>query len=311
MKFISKNGSELILNEQFSLVNKNISPIKEILNKKDFTSFSFSDDDAFSLADTIQIQVNIVDVGAMIYFFKKEGFQKDDYIAEVSKLKEMKIESLYDVINKVKALYEVSAPFNPLFAIYNPSGKYMIYDDCFKTNFNGLKVIYVSDKNNNYVLNEVNGGTEVNEVEKTEKFKFFNPFPVIAQYKLHFFFAVIATLLLGLTLAIAIYDSYAGKMLCIFFYICSLAGAFLNFMIYKDSLKHFTFKTPFFITTIMSSVVGIGLSIGGYFVFKMLSKPDEGFVAPSVFIIIAAIIGMYLLSTGIAVLYSFLKKRKK
>lgn len=311
MKFIKQNGTELIFNEDFSVANKEVSPFKEIINRKDFSSFSFVDSETISLADTVQIQVNVIDVGVMIYLFKKDDFKKDEFIADVSKLKEMKIDSFYDVINKMKTLYEVTALYNPLFVIYNPAGKYMVFEDCFKTNFVSIKTIYISDKGNNFVVNKGKKEIEEQENKEAKKFKFFNPLPLLKKDKFHFIFALIATFLIGLTLSIAIYDAYAGKMLCIFFFICSLAGAFLNFMIYKDTLKASNIKSPFFILTAISSVIGLGISIGGYFIFKLLSKPDEGFVAPNVLILIAAMIGLYLLSFGVAFLYSFLKKRKK
>lgn len=318
MKFIAKDGTELIINEDFSLVNKETSPLKEIIERKDFSSFVFVDDQTIPFSEITQIQVNVIEVGVMIFLFQTSEFNKEDFIYEVSKLKELSIMSFYDVLNKMKSLYSVAQEFRPLFVIYNPNGKYRIYDDCFKTIYSGIKTLYVSNHAEEVIVKNSSSvekphytqQEKVKTKDKKSSFHFVNPIPVIQNDKFHFLFAVVATLLCGFTLSIGIHDAYAGKMLCIFFFICSLAGAFLNFMIYKDTFVKNEIKSMYSILTIFSSVLGIGLSVGGYFIFKALSK-DELAVKPHFMMILGLIVAIYLISSAISYLVIYLKKRKK
>lgn len=339
MKFIAKNGYEVSFLEELSTTSKDISPIKEILERKDFSQYTFICDKEVPLTDVIPIQVNILDVGQCIYFFIKEEFDKDSFVENVSKLKEMPVSTFYDVLSKVRALDEVTFGFSPLFVVYNPVGKFRIYEDCYRTLRLKNRTIYVSLTENNAVVvkGEVIENKQEKKKEKAEKIvaiessneepkkakdqtgngffnkvksKLFNPITVIKKDKFHFLFALVATFLIGFTLAIGIYNAYAGKLICIFFFICSLAGSFLNFMIYKDAFKVNKLKSPFVITTIISSMIGFGLSIGGYYIFKVTSKEVLA-VTPHILMIIAIILVVYLISSSIPLLIDLLKKRKK
>ena len=148
------------------------------------------------------------------------------------------------------------------------------------------------------------------EKVKKEKFKFVNPIPIITKDKFHFLFALIATFLIGFTASIGIHDAYAGKMLCIFFFICALAGSFLNFMIYKDTFKNNRVVSFYSLLTLLSSLIGVGLSIGAYALFKAISK-DELVVAPHIMMIIAIILAVYLISASLPILVSYIKEKKK
>lgn len=328
MKFIGKDGYQVVLQDNLNTITKDISPIREILERKDFSNFSFSSDTDIALSETMPILVNILEVGAAYYFFKKDDFNKDDFVEKVSKLKDMPMNSFYDALNKVKALDEVASNFNPLFVIYNPIGKLRIYEDCYKTLELKNKTIYVSQSECSVtvvksVIKEKKA-EEKPEKKKEEKdtkesqtkpgflnkIKFLNPIPIIKKDKFHFLFALIATFLIGFTLSIGIYNAYAGKLICIFFFICSLAGSFLNFMIYKDAIKEYPLKSSFMLVTAISSVIGMGISIGGYYIFKATSKEALA-VGPHIMMILGIILLVYLLSCSIPAVYFYLKKRKK
>ena len=240
MKFIRKDNSVITLDDRFSSVSKETSPIKEIINRKDLSEFYFVSDKTISFKELIQIQVNVIDVGVMIFVFETASFNKDKFIEDVSKLKEIQISSFYDVLSKMKALYAVSENFNPLFVIYVPNGKYQIYDDCFRTIVGNVKTVYATNEKDNSIVETNNISLPAKEKSKDKpkgkgKFSFKETIELFKKEKFHFLFAFVATFLLSVTLDIGIFDAYAGKMLCIFFFICSLAGAFLNFMIYKDT----------------------------------------------------------------------------
>ena len=315
MKFIRKDNSVITLEDRFSLVSKETSPIKEIINRKDLSEFYFVSDKTISFKELIQIQVNVIDVGVMIFVFETTSFNKDKFIEDVSKLKEIQISSFYDVLSKMKALYAVSENFNPLFVIYVPNGKYQIYDDCFRTIVGNVKTIYATNEKDNSIVETNNISLPAKEKSKDKpkgkgKFSFKETIELFKKEKFHFLFAFVATFLLSVTLDIGIFDAYAGKMLCIFFFICSLAGAFLNFMIYKDTYKQSGFKSLFNILTVIISVIGLLGGFGVYMIFKSITK-DVPAVIPHVLMILGMMILIYAISMSLPLLFNFIKKRKK
>ena len=118
MKFIRKDNSVITLEDKFSLVSKETSPIKEIINRRDLSEFYFVSDKTISFKELIQIQVNVIDVGVMIFVFETASFNKDKFIEDVSKLKENKLNKngeliLWDYTNTViytnkKILYHMN-----------------------------------------------------------------------------------------------------------------------------------------------------------------------------------------------------------
>lgn len=315
MNFIRKDNSVITLEDRFSLVSKETSPIKEIINRKDLSEFYFVSDKTISFKELIQIQVNVIDVGVMIFLFETASFNKDKFIEDVSKLKEIQISSYYDVLSKMKALYAVSETFNPLFVIYVPNGKYQIYDDCFRTIVGNVKTIYATNEKDNSIVETNNISLPAKEKSKDKpkekgKFSFKETIELFKKEKFHFLFAFVATFLLSVTLDIGIFDAYAGKMLCIFFFICSLAGAFLNFMIYKDTYKQSGFKSLFNILTVIISVIGLLGGFGVYMIFKSITK-DVPAVTPHVLMILGMMILIYAISMSLPLLFNFIKKRKK
>lgn len=320
MKFIRKDGSIISFQDHFSLVNKDASPIKEIIARNDLSEFYYVNEDTISFKDIVQIQVNVIDVGVMIFLFKSASFDKETFIAEVSKLKEIQINSFYDVLTKMKSLYVVTEAFNPLCVIYVPSGKYIIYEDCFRTIVGNIITLYVTqEKQENNIEEGVVALKEkpvINKSDKTNngKFNFKETFSQIVNIfkkeKFHFLFAFIATFLLGVTLAIGVFDAYAGKMICIFFFICSLAGSFLNFMIYKDTYKQGGFKTLFNVLTIFLSLIGIVGGFGVYMAFKAITK-DVPAVMPNTLMIIGLMVLLYAISMSLPLLVIYIKEKKK
>ena len=318
MKFIRKDQTLVSYQDHLSFVNKDISPINDIINRKDLSEFYYVKDRTISFKDLVQIQVNVIDVGVMIFIFEALTFNKEKFIEDVSKLKEIQITSFFDVLSKVKSLYTVSESFNPLFAIYVPNGKYQIYEDCFKTIVGNIDTLYVSEssdssiiESNNIVLpKNDNSSNKQNNENKRIKFSFKALIELFKKEKFHFLFSFLATFLLSVTLDIGIFDAYAGKMLCVFFFICSLAGSFLNYMIYKDTYKQSGFKSLFNIITVIISVIGLLGGFGVYLIFKSITKEAPA-VTPHVLMILGMMILIYAISMSLPLLINFIKKRKK
>ena len=199
--------------------------------------------------------------------------------------------------------------------MYGPNGKYQIYDDCFRTIVGNVKTIYATNEKDNSIIETNNISLPANEKSKDKpkekgKFSFKETIELFKREKFHFLFAFVATFLLSVTLDIGIFDAYAGKMLCIFFFICSLAGAFLNFMIYKDTYKQSGFKSLFNILTVIISVIGLLGGFGVYMIFKSITK-DVPAVIPHVLMILGMMVLIYAISMSLPLLVNFIKKRKK
>ena len=120
-KFISQNGKETKFEERIVEIDSSISPIKEILNKNDFTSFSiFLNEQNISLQDSFQLQVNVKDVGSFRFIFSKDGFDKDEIINKISALKDINVIDVRSAQNKVNALLSIVDQPSLLFMVYEP-----------------------------------------------------------------------------------------------------------------------------------------------------------------------------------------------
>lgn len=149
------------------------------------------------------------------------------------------------------------------------------------------------------------------EKKERTKFAFRNPIPIIKADKYHYLFALIASFLIGFTLAIAIFDIYLGKMIYIFFIICGLVGMALNCLIYKDTFVSFPYKSMEVLVNAVISIIGVGLSIGGYFIFLALAK-EKPQTNPSMLLIIGIqLLSVVLSSLTAIVLKMILNKRAK
>ena len=73
-KFINPEGQETLYEERVVEIKKDVSPIKEIISKNDFSSFSISlNEQVVSLENSFQLQVNVKEVGIFRFIFNKDG----------------------------------------------------------------------------------------------------------------------------------------------------------------------------------------------------------------------------------------------
>ena len=335
MKFVGKNQQS-----QFSLrfqdTETNTFPFIDILQQNDLSGIKYIDKEEISFNDIFQLKVNVKKVGSVLFFFRKETFNKEGFVEEVTPLGEVESATIADVIYKVSRLYETANRFNPLFSIYCPEGDYILYQECFETLTNGVFTYYLSDYNPNKIQPKTKGffarssekpqqkpQQKPQKIEKTEKiekiekkptekrkFQFRNPLVVLKEDKYHYIFALVAAFLIGFTIAVSIFDMYLGKKIFYFFLVCSLVGAVLNCLIYKDTFVEHPVKSMETICNIAVSLIGYGLSIGGYFIFKMLAK-DKPAENPKLGYIIFIPIAVCLLSSLIGYLVSIILKKKR
>ena len=81
-------------------------------------------------------------------------------------------------------------------------------------------------------------------------------------------------------------------------------------MIYKDAFREYAVKSPFVAVTICSSMLGLGISIGGYFIFKATSNEVLA-VSPHFLMILGIILAVYLASSSLPLLVDYLIKKWK
>ena len=298
MKFISEQGLEFEYLEKYNLVKKSESPFKELLSKKEVPNFKLQFEEELSYNDVFQLRVNIKQVGSVLFFFKKEGFNKEEAINEIIPLKEMKVKDEETAKEKVIALIKVMEKYSPLFLVYLSNGKYGLTDEEFKPLTNDLLSFYLIR-------------SEETVADNDGKFIFENPFKLLKEDKFHFIFAFIATLLIGFTLSLAIFDMYLGKLIYIFFLVCTLAGMVLNAFIYYDTIKQYGgIKNMYAILTVLFSFIGLGGSFGGYYLFKSLTK-DVPKTSPSILIIVGAMFGAAVVSAFGSLIIKLIKDKRK
>ena len=324
MKFVDINGKEFSCDNTFNSVEYVDFPFSNLILRKDLDSLSIDNNEVISLSNAIQIKININKIGSVLFFFRSNGFEKDKFIESVSELKKMDTNNVEDATNKVKALYKIASQHSPLFSLYCPRGELVLLSDCFESIINDVISFYVNnipyDEVDNYIekprpffraKTSKKVSKEPAETKEKEKFRFLNPFPIISENKYHYLFCFVASFLIGFTLAISIYDMYLGNLIYIFFLVCSFAGMALNYFIYRDTLNDYGFCMSMeLLINFFFSLLGIGLSIGGYFLFDNLSteKPTTN---PSILLIVGVMIAAVILSASIAFLIKFIKKTTK
>ena len=136
-------------------------------------------------------------------------------------------------------------------------------------------------------------------------------FAIIKKYGFYYLFMFVAILLVGFTVSIGIYNAYAGKMICVFFFICALVGATLCFFVTSDFLKVVNLKSKETNTAIAFIILGVCLSLLAFFIFYVLQKekPTSLTNVGVVYgVTIAISIVVAVATTALAI---FLKKRKE
>ena len=332
MRFCDSRDQEYKYNGVFTEVSISSFPFLDIIQQKDLSKYKLDD---LSFDNIFQLKVNVKKVGSVIFLFKKEDFNREDFTRLVAPLGELPSITIGDAINKVRSLFEIALRFSPLVAIYYPFGECSLFPECFETLVCGITTFYVNGFNES-LLNakkqkprkeekpkpapkdkpapvakeeKPSKPKEPKEPKEKTKFNFVNPFKIIAADKYHYLFALVAAFLIGFTLDIAIFDIYLGKLIYIFFFICCVIGMVLNCFIYRDTLNANGAKSMEFLVNIIVSVIGIGLSIGGYFIFLSLAK-EKPATNPSVALILFIPILAIAVSVGISFLLKLLNKKR-
>ena len=119
IKFICLENEPLAFESNINLIQKDVSPFKEILKKNDYTSYSFVKDEegGFSFTNAFQLQVNVKGVGEFHLLFNRESFDKENIINGIAALKEIKVSDEESAKHKLNELFNLAKDYNPLFII--------------------------------------------------------------------------------------------------------------------------------------------------------------------------------------------------
>ncbi len=277
-----ENIKEFIL--EGNTFDKHVAPFKEILDGSDVNNYSLilSEENKIILNDVFRLKVNVKSVGELYFLLPLESFDRETAVNKISPLKGIKIFDEETAKAKVEKLIETVNEFKPLLVFYIPNGKFLLSLDKF-ANFSWNFPAYYQEQKEEFTeekplpikKEKVKDNSEkVSFKEKAKNFFsqvkwFFAPFKKDGFYYL---FAFIATLLIGFTSSIGIFNCYDGKLICIFFFVCSLVGAVLNYFVYSDLFKKVTLKDRSFYFALFFSVLGAGLSALTFLLFYSLQK---------------------------------------
>lgn len=313
IEFLLGEDTTLSFEEQHNEVLSNVSPFKEILSKNRYSELSLSFDDnkeqPISFDDLFQLRVNVKEVGGFDFLFKQIDFNKEEIIKQIIALKEMQVDSLESAKEKVIALFNIFGNNLPLFVCYSPKGEFQI----------SLEDIPVDTFT--FLIKPVEEPKPVKQ-EKVKKVthgdslfgKVLDFFSTVAANPVHYLFILISSFLIGFSSSIGIYYCYAGNNVFYFLFVCSLVGALLNFFVYSDYFKQHLLLSKETALTAIDILIGIGLSIGSFFIFYVVQKEKPtALKSPLTILLImtAVIILINLLTCSIAFLFKKGKKQEK
>lgn len=313
IEFALGEDKSLSFESQHNEVLSNASPFKEILNKSDYSDLSFSFDDnkdqSINFEDLFQLRVNVKEVGGFDLLFKQVDFNKEEIIKQIIVLKEMQVDSLESAKEKVSALFNIFSNNPPLFVCYSPKGEYQIsLDDVPSDTF--LFLVKPVEKPKP-IKQEKTPKASNNSSFFGRVLEFFSP---IATNPVHYLFILISSFLIGFSSSIGIYYCYVGNNVFYFLFVCSLVGALLNFFVYSDYFKQYSVISKETALTAIDVLIGIGLSIGSFFIFYVVQKEKPtSLKSPLTILLImsAVIILVNVLTCSLAFLFKKGKAKKE
>lgn len=289
VKFINSKEEVLNFENLLNEIKENDSPFKEILKKGDLSSTYFingeNEEDKICLGECFQLQVNVKAVGVFHFFFKLEGFNKEEVIKKVAILKDIIVKDSETATNKISVLIDVLKQYNPLFMLYKEYEKsFFVIDDLEKVTKNAFPVLYIKTEVIEEIQEVTVGKEDNDEVTKTEKKKFqfknvktsfIKIGKCLAKNKFHILLILVSTLLIQVSIPLGIFNIYSANMLYIFLFICAAIGVAMNAYCYIDYFKSKTIKDMLFVLSAITNVVGIGAGIGAFAIFYTISTKTE------------------------------------
>ena len=321
VKFISSKEKILEFDRNYNEVSEDLSPIKDILKKGDYSGFSFvlNEGEIIPLSEVFQLQVNVKEVGTFHFMFKKDTFDKDEAIKQVATLKELSVSDPDSARYKVKTLFSVLKEYNPIFIIYKecPNTYYYAYQLETSIAYN-IPVFAICQSNEFEEVTEFVIGDDPNAREAAVQTKKKKAFKIskerllkdLSKNKFSLLLVFVSTLLLQVSIPLAILNIYSNNALYIFLFICGTIGIAMNGYCYFDYFKTKNFHNPLFLLNVISNVIGLGIGIGVFAIFYNISTRAEGTPVIGSFILIGVLVTLIVCSAIIALAYFIPRKNK-
>ncbi len=127
--FNSKNDVQEFKEELIKLEHVS-SPIKDILEKSNCVSYSFTvnnSEEKISFKDSFVLLVNIKDSSSVYFVFDSKSFKKDEALEKISYLKSIEILDISSCKNKTYQLFKIAKQYNPYFIVYKSKNGYPLF----------------------------------------------------------------------------------------------------------------------------------------------------------------------------------------
>lgn len=322
VKFISPKDNVASFSQNIIEVDDDFSPIKEILKKSDFSQYFFvpndNDEEKISLGSVFQLQVNVKNVGVFHFIFKSEGFNKEEIVNQISGLKDMVVDNYESARYKVTALINIVKHYDPLFAVFKESPETYYYSYQLDLLVNYLFPVFVVKTEEESQIDEFVIGDDIYEEsaskpEKKKKVIKISKDKLVKELlknKFSLLLIFISTLLLQVSVPLAILNIYSKNALYIFLFICGVIGIVMNTYCYIDYFRNKNIKNPLFLFSVASNVLGLGTGIGVFAIFYNISTKAEGTPGIGSLIAIGVLVTIIIVASAIAIIYFVPRKNK-
>ena len=312
--FFDSAEKSYLYKEDFNVINKNVSPFKEMIKKEDISSYSISinNEEKISLKETFLFLINIKESGSLYVLFNKSDFNKEEIIKKITELKDIKINNKESSLDKHKKVFDILESYHPIIYLYIEKHEYCLHKDELRKIYKGNSPFFIIEKEIEVEEPIIVTNKEEGKKEK-KKFSFKNFILPIKKYKYHFLFLTVSSFLVGFAFSLGLFNSILNKGISVLFYICVLVGAFLQTFIYYDYFKEKKIKDKLFIYSLSFSVLGALFSMGAYSLYHSIDK-TEGKENVSFILLLMLSLVVSLIFILISVLIGYLinnKKKKK
>lgn len=328
VKFLDTKGHIYDFNLMFTDVSSKTSPFKE-LSEGEYEDITFSNERGrYELKNALRLQVKMNNVGSFTFFTSYPEEKIRDVVEELRSLSDFVVESLESAMNGVTKLFKIMNKYSLLFVVYKEDEKFPLdLAICRAASI----VVPVFNIDKELISQDIPAQTKKpkkqeqpetkhkpkEKKEKKESPKFFKSlasfFAPIKGDLLHFGFTLVAAILCGFATSIGVYNSFDGKPIAIFFYVCSAVGAGLNALVNFDTNKGKTLKQSFYVLTFIVSLFGVLLSMGGFAIFYgTQSEIPEAIPNEFVLILLSVLISVIVLvASGAAGIFIARKEKRR
>lgn len=318
VQITDKNSNTFQFDLLINNVSLNKSPFKEIF-KRDISGINYIDKDKkVSLENALMLKINFNKVGVFYFYLDSKEIQKDEIIEEIRTLKNMEINSLTVLMDKIARLFKIVEKNNLLFTLFQPGNEYPLDIGIYST-LNLKSPIFVVEKEVEPV-NEANEQIKKDEPNKDKKEKTNIKIPkfliqikdfflTYKQDPLYFIFSFISGVLVGFTASFGVYNAFDKKAISVFFFACAGIGVALGGIIQADAQKKENKSKAFIALSVLLTFIGTIVSMIGIVIFYYTKKeiPEN---MPPLFGIAAFTITISMIALIIAQLIGILIAKK-